>query len=314
MYSLKKNITVTVIAFFTGAVLSLLTGTLSAERIAEPFILLGNAIRNLSLGSASGNIAAWIILIFLSCLPLAGVLWKRKSKMNILLVLCGVEIFILLYYLVNPGSITIAEGVFSSKIIAPMWAVAAGGCVAGTLICWALLRLLEDIESKSQDILPPLLFSAAAIYALILGYTCFQSILHSMAELIQGNPEESMAGISGIMIVILNLLSVIPGFMGVIVIILAGKLVPALESDPFSSETVALAERISQKTLLLAKVSLFITVLGNGLQLLLFSKLLQVHISINIPLFTLVLCVILILLCKYFRRAKAVNDDNASII
>ncbi len=314
MYQAKKNILLTVSAFIFGSILAVLLGTPSADRLTDSLVTFGNFLRILSLKSVSGNMGAWAIVITLSCLPLLGLLWKNRSKADLLLILSGAEIFAMLYYLVNPTRVSKALNWMDAGTIAKAWALISAGCIAGSIVCWVLLRLLKILCQKPAVILPGFLFWTAIIYAFLLGFSGIRGMETSVAELVRGNSQEQLIGSSRNMIFVLHTLKLIPEILGVWVILLAGKLTLALEKDPFGEETVTLAEGISGKTVFVAKTSLLLTVFANVLQMVCFSKILKVHMEIQIPLLTLVLCAALMLLCKYFRRAKEVNDDNASII
>lgn len=314
MYQSKRSIIFTAGAFILGCILAVLLGTPSADQLTNPLANFGNFLRNLSLKSGPGNVGAWAIVIVLSALPLLGFLWKKRSKADYLLFLSVAEIFAMLYYLVNPTKVSQMLSWMDTGTVAKAWALISAGCVTGTIVCWVLLRLLKVLGQKPAGILPTFLFWTAVIYTFLLAFSGVQGIESAVIELAKGNSQESLIGSSRNMLIVIHILALIPDILGVWVILLAGKLTLALEREPFAEETVMLAEQISGKAFFAAKLSLLLTVLENVLQMICFSKLLKVHMEIKIPLLTLVLCAALMLLCKYFRRAKEVNDDNASII
>ena len=93
-----------------------------------------------------------------------------------------------------------------------------------------------------------------------------------------------------------------------------GRLARAMESAPFGKETVAEAESLSRRCGLVASSSVLLCAGGNLLQMLLFSQLRTTHFQVAFPFSTVLLSAALGLLCRYFRRAKAVSDDNQTII
>lgn len=310
----KKNGIIAAGAFLLGCILAVLLGAPSADNLTQPLVTFGNFLRQMSLESGSGNAGAWAIVIGLSLLPLLGLLWRNRTKSDFLLALIGAEIFAMLYYLVNPTRVSQVLSWMDAGMIAKSWALISAGCVVGTIICWILLRLLKILSGKTAEILPLFLAWTAVIYAFLLGFSGVRGIEATVQQLAQGNSQEKLLSSSRNMIIVLHILSLIPDLLGVWVILLAGKLTLALEKAPFAEETVALAEHISGSVVCIAKTTLLLTVLMNAAQMVFFSKLLNVHVEIQIPLLTLVLCAVLMLLCKYFRRAKEVSDDNASII
>lgn len=314
MSTTKKQTIFAAAAFLLGCMIAAALGTPSAARIAEPLVGFGQWLRSLSLSGTAGNLGAWAVVILISCLPALGLLWKKRSYADLLLALSGAEIFAMLYYLVNPTRISDVLTWIDGAAVAKMWGLVSAGCVAGTLICWALLRFLKNLARKPADILPLFLFWTAIAYAFMLGLGCVQETSQAIQEMTAGNTQQNLIQSSRTMLIVLHILALLPDLMGVWVLLLAGKLAISLENSPFSEETVTLAENISAKSFLIAKLSLLLTVVGNALQLLFFSKLLNVKMEIHVPLLTLVLCAVLMLLCKYFRNAKAIHDDNISII
>lgn len=314
MYQSRKNLILAAGAFLLGCILAVLLGALSADSLTAPLVTFGSFLRTMSLESGSGNAGAWAIVIALSLLPMLGLLWKNRTRADLLLLLSGAEIFAMLYYLVNPTRVSRVLSWMDAGMIAKSWALISAGCILGTIVCWVLLRFLKILEQKPADILPVFLFWTAVIYAFGLGFSGVRGMEAAVQELAHGNSQASLIAGSRNMLIVLHILALIPNLLGVWVILMAGRLTLALEKAPFAEKTIALAERISKSAVCIAKTTLLLTVLGNTAQMVLFSKLLNVHTEIQIPLLTLVLCAALMLLCKYFRRAKEVNDDNASII
>ncbi len=109
-------------------------------------------------------------------------------------------------------------------------------------------------------------------------------------------------------------IELIPSVLGAWVLLWGGELAWALDQAPFAGETVDLAEATARRCTLVARISLLTAVGCNLLQLVCVPAAASVSFSVYLPVGTLALCGVLLLLCKYFRRAKAVSDDNDSII
>lgn len=314
MDNTKRQTVYTLTAFLIGCIIAAASGNNAANSITEPLAAFGQWLRNLSLSGTAGNIEAWAITIGISCLPALGLLWKKHSRIDWLLAIGGAETFAMLYYLVNPTRVSDMLYWANSETIAKMWALVSAGSVAATLLCWALLRFIKTLIKKPAEILPVFLFWTAAGYALLLGFSAVRGGMDAAFSMQEGNNQQTLMQTNYTMLIVLQVISYLPDLMGVWVMLLAGKLALALETEPFAETTVSLAEEISKKSILVAEISLLLTAAGNLLQLMFFSKLLHIYIKIHVPLLTLVMCAVLMLLCKYFRRAKEVNDDNASII
>ena len=93
-----------------------------------------------------------------------------------------------------------------------------------------------------------------------------------------------------------------------------GKLAAALGADPFGARTVDLAARLSRRCRQIAAASVLICVAENMLQMLLFPLLHAMRFNVSFPFATVLLAAALGLLCQYFQRAKAVSDENDTII
>ena len=74
-----------------------------------PFGQIGEALRALSLASSAGNIAAMIIYLLISILPVLYLVdrvarqKKEPDAIDILLIMMSVMLFIMMYLMVNPG-------------------------------------------------------------------------------------------------------------------------------------------------------------------------------------------------------------------
>ena len=123
----------------------------------------GRWLRGLSLSGGTGNLAAWGITLVLTALPALGLLWRGRCGWDWLLVLAAGEIFAGVFFLVNPAMLR--PGV-DSETVGTMWALAAAGSTAATLLAWAVLRGLGRLERTTGRTMEVLLLGAA----LLLGW------------------------------------------------------------------------------------------------------------------------------------------------
>lgn len=279
-----------------------------------PLTAFGRWLRELSLSGAGGNIAAWCVVLAISALPVLGLLWKKRRLADLLLALAAGELFACLYFLVNPTLACPVMAAAGADAIARGWALVASAAVLGTLAAWALLRLLSALEVGSGNLLPGLLFWGAMLYAVLVGWNCVQGLLEKMAEVAQANTDPARVSATNALLVLLAVLEMVPELLAAWVLLWGRELARRLDTAPFDESTVTLAETIARRCGWVARVCLLTAVAGNLIQLLAFSKVASVRVTVSVPVLTLALCAVLLLLCKYFRRAKAVNDDNATII
>ena len=273
---------------------------------------LGEWLRALSLSGGGGNAAAWGIVLALAALPALGLLWKKRCRYDWLLLLAAGEILAGLFFLVNP-TLLVAE--YDARLFIS-WA--ASGCVGATLLAWAVLRGLKNIlaaESPGRTTERLLWWSSwlpAFLATVAQGINVWQEIRRVT--------ESNTALDTGVLMPtyltlgVLAIMDLIPTLLCCQVLRWGGKLGLALEEDPFGEETVALAEELGGQGVRMAAVSVGICVVGNLLQFFLLPVLHSAQFSVSFPFASVLLAVVLGLLCRYFRRAKEVSDDNESII
>lgn len=270
-------------------------------------------LRTLSLSGPGGNALAWTLVLTLSVLPALGLLWRGRRRADWLLLLAGVEILAGLYFWVNPTLIFPAE-LSGIPGLEQGWALAAGCSAAGTLAAWALLRLLGALERSPAGLLPGVLRWASALYGALAGASAVLDVLRAVEKAAAGNTDQTRVMTSAALLWTLAVIELIPSVLGAWTLLWGGELSRALDRDPFAGETVALAEAVARRCARVARAALLTAVGGNLLQLICVPAAASVSFSVYLPVGTLALCAALLLLCRYFRRAKAVSDDNDSII
>ena len=273
---------------------------------------LGEWLRELSLSGETGNAAAWAVVLILSALPALGLLWKGRSRLDWLLPLASAEILAGLFYLVNPTLMTTEYGA------RPMIGLAAAGCAAASLLAWAVLRCLKEIlmaELPGRTMERLLRWSALALAwmsVLAQGVGLWQEIQRTAES---NTALDARALLPTYLVLgILALMDLLPTLLCCQMLRWGGRLALRMEEDPFGEDTVSLAERLGGQCVRAAEMSVGICVAGNLLQFLLLPVLHTARFNVSFPFAPVLLAAVLGLLCRYFRRAKAVSDDNGTII
>lgn len=275
------------------------------------FSALGGWLRGLSLSGASGNAAAWLIVLAAAALPVLGLFWKGCCRWDWLLALAAVQIFAGFYLLVNP---TLMTNQFDAR---PFIGLAAVGSVSATLLAWAVLRWLRRLERVPSlgRTLERLLYFAAALTGALAAFAQGVQVAEDIRAAAAGNTgPNAVLWPTNLVIVLLAAADLIPTLLGCAVLFLGGELAHKMETAPFTAETVALAERLSRQCGHIAAASVLICAGGNLLQFICLPFLHSSNFSVGLPLRTVLLAAVLHLLCRYLRQAKAVSDDNESII
>lgn len=297
-----------------AALLLILTAgaVMAAALPLEALPAFGRWLRDLSLSGPAGNLAAWGIALALTALPALGLLWQGRRRWDWLLALAAGEIFAGVFFLVNP---TLLHPGMDSEAVGTMWALAAAGSTAATLLAWAVLRGLGQLERTTGRAMEGLLLGAA----LLLGWLAAWSQCGDLVARIRAAAESNTApGLilwpTYLVLCLLAAAELIPELLGCAALVWGGRLARAMEEDPFGEETVAEAGQLSRRCGLTASASVLLCAGGNLLQMLFFSQLHATHFQVAFPFSTVLLAAALGLLCRYFRRAKAVSDDNQTII
>lgn len=302
----KRSLPIGAAVFAAAAVLPVL---LPAKALPD----FGMWLRGLSLSGGRGNLAAWAIVLGLAALPALGLLWRPGCKWDFLLLLAAAEIFAGLYLLVNPTAALPLPAADGRRLIA----IAAAGCASASLLAWGVLRWLRDAE-KHVDLgrtLEKLLGFAAVFLGWLAAWSTGAAALRKIQDIAASNtmPQTDLDG-AGFFIVLLAAAELAPTLLGCGALLLAGRLARAMEADPFGGKTVSMAEKLSRDCGRIAAASVLICAGGNLLQFIWMPFLHSAQFTVSFPVFTVLLAAVLDLLCRYFRRAKAVSDDNDSII
>ena len=297
-----------ILAWLAGVLLGWGGAGAGAEFIGLP-VKLGAWLRQLSLSGGGGNIAAWAVVLIVAALPALGLLWKGRQKADWLLPAASVVLLVWLFYLVNPtmlGTVLpAAEG----------WAMCGLAAVGSLMVTWALLRLMKKLDANGTGLLPKILTVGAVIYAFMLGMGTMQQLVADTAAVQAANTADpGRTSFTVNTMWTLAFFKVWPALAAAAVVMWGGDLLRALEKDPFAGETVDLAEKIAKQCDQVVYLTLLATVFCNLLQMLRFSSLADVDVTVYLPVMTLALAAVLRTLCRYFRRAKAVSDDNDTII
>lgn len=299
----------------TAPVLALAAGAaLAAALPVEALPAFGRWLRALSLSGGTGNLAAWGIALALTALPALGLLWRGRCRWDWLLLLTAGEIFAGVFFLVNP---TLLHPGMDGGAAGTMWSLAVAGSVMATILAWAVLRGLGRLERtvSAGQTMERLLLGSALLLGWLAAWSQCAELMERIRAASEGNTaQDAVLWPTYLVLCLLAAADLIPELLGCAVLVWGGRLARAMENSPFGGETVAAAESLSRRCGQVAAVSVLLCAGGNLLQMALFSQLCATHFRLSFPFSTVLLSAALGLLCRYFRRAKEVSDDNESII
>lgn len=285
----------------------------SGKVLLEALPRLGRWLRELSLSGPGGNAAAWAVVLALAALPALGLLWRGRCRWDWLLALAGGEIFGGLFFLVNP---TLLGVPLEGEPAAKLWGLTVAGGTGTVLLAWAVLRWLRALERGASGRSVERLLSWAALLAGALAILAQGLDLAGKLQNVASSntaPELDLVP-TYLTLCLLAAADLVPSLLGCAVLRWGGRLAAALEADPFAGATVALAERVRVRCGWVAAASVLVCAGESVVQMVLFPVLHTASFTVSFPFFTVLLAAVLGLLCQYFRRAKAVSDDNGTII
>ena len=285
----------------------------SVRVLLEALPRLGRWLRERSLSGPGGNAAAWAVVLALAALPALGLLWRGRCRWDWLLALAGGEILGGLFFLVNP---TLLGVPLEGEPAAKLWGLTVAGGTGAVLLAWAVLRWLRALERGASGRSVERLLSWAALMAGALAILAQGlDLAGKLQNVASSNTAPGLDLVpTYLTLCLLAAADLVPSLLGCAVLRWGGRLAAALEADPFAGATVALAERVRVRCGWVAAASVLVCAGESVVQMVLFPVLHTASFTVSFPFFTVLLAAVLGLLCQYFRRAKAVSDDNGTII
>ena len=292
------------------------------EAAAFPFEQVGWGLRRLSLSGGAGNVAAVILYVLFSLIPMGVWLFlkRRRKLLKADLALPGLAalLFIVNYYMVNPG-------LFASRVPGTgKWML---GCTFySVLLGYLVIRFLavyrEVDAGKLQRGLRGLLWFLAAV----LVYAIFGQRLGDALEAFRGlpgtgggmpdafMPEGEGMGFAFAFLALRYIVNILPYGFDLGIIFYAVRLLAALEDDRYSEESVALVARLATFCRRALEATVAADAVFNILQCLFCGRLDKTDIVIHIPVLSVVFVLAALLLAQYLREDQKLKQEQDLII
>jgi len=318
---MKRNTIIGVLAL--EAVLCVVFSALKASLdgaftavMAFPFEQIGLGLRHLSLSGAVGNVIAIVIYIALCLVPAAVFILMRKGDgkrgEDWLLVLISLALFVIMYYMINPG----AMGVMLDGGMGSNAGKAVLGAIAYSVIVgYFLLRILRLFSSGAAEKLWGYMSVLLVLMNMLFVYAAFGSgfsgLLEAIGDLNGSNVgNEGVLGLTKFFLVLQFIVDALPYILSMVVAFAALGLIEAMKKNRYGEEVVLLAqkiERICAGALCATAVS---NVVFNILQLLMIQSLSVVLITVQIPVISIAFVLAVMLLIRIITENKQLKDDN----
>ena len=287
--------------------------------IAFPFDQIGFGLRTLSTASSAGNIIAIVIYCALSLIPAAyfafRTLKRRRCTEDGLLILLSLTLFVVIYHMINPVIIAEHLSLYDDNIDAgkAVYGLAVYSMIAGYFILRALRAVKDSDVGYIFRCLKILLTLVCAVLVFSIFGVGFSELMASFGEL-SGYDTDQYAGLSYVFLVLQAIVSLLPIFLGIIIIFLVLDFIDAFRADPYGETVVASVReigRVGRKSVIAIMISQ-ITV--NTLQLAVGSIVYFSYYTFDVPLFAVVMLLAVMLLAEYFEQTRRLKDDNDMFI
>ena len=284
-----------------------------------PFGQIGEALRTLSLASAAGNIAATAIYLFISIAPVLYLVYrvarqkKEPDAIDILLIMMSVMLFIMMYFMVNPGYIN--SGLYGAMpgkgaaLAMTFWSMAVG---------YAVLKCMKASagtdEKKLTKYLKMILIAVAAVISINMILGIFTEVIPAARGVKEIDQQLNSDYNTALFLWIKYFADKVPSVLNIVVIIHGVKMVDQLRLDRYSQATIAAAENLSRICRISVTVMILTSIAVNLFQFLVWTKVYKTSYVVDIPLLSIVLCIAVLLLAKFFASDKAMKEDHDMII
>lgn len=277
--------------------------------IAFPLEQIGYGLRQLSLSGSAGNAAAIGLYVLLSLVPLVFLFRRRLHWEDSLLVAMSALLFLSLYCMINPGLLSQWAGnplgvVFEKAIL--------GAFFYALVVGYVVLRLLRSFFAAEQEKLTRYLHVLLGGLSVLLVYSAFGSgfagLLDSFDALRAGNTgNEHLLGGTYVFLSLQYAVDVLPYLLDLMIVYALGVV---LDSERYSDDAILAAEKLAR----LCRISLIAMVVSNlayhGLQLLFVKSLMQTNSVVQLPLFSLLFVLAVLLVTRLLNDNRQLKEDN----
>lgn len=301
-------------------------GNMSGENIAHvmafPFAPIGEGLRAMSLSGSVGNVAAIILYVGLSLLPL-GVLLFHASKRSLhwedsLLVVLIPLLFVVLYEMINPGIIPLGPselGMMGADVRKAMLGCVVYSVLVGYLVLRALRLFFCAGKEQLQSYVSLLLGLLNVIFVYMVFGGCLQKFLQTVESTKASNQgTEDGLTLTYVFLFLQMLVDALPYLLDIMIVFVSQHMLQELGKDAYSLEAMEAAEKLSKACGISLKVTILSIVVFNLLQLLCAKNLRVLNGFVNIPILSIILVLAALLVAKLVTEGKRLKDDNDMFI
>lgn len=277
---------------------------------AFPMEQIGQLLRSLSLYSAWGNTVAIALYIILCSIPflIYGYL-KRKHvcmREDGFLIIIGIYSFIMMYFMVNPNLF---------PCVIPNGTQIMFGSVFYSMLCtYLMIRLLTiwknaDMAGLHREI-QRYLSVLFVLFIVIIVFACGGDVIEKMNTVREGNTGLSPFNLTYLFLILQGVVRAVPYVFNMMITRYAKKAVTLLAADDVFEEAMCAVTHLSKVCINSLKISMLSTLTFNVLQLFFQHKLYKTEFSVEIPIFSLVFILAVLLFARYVQEYQKLKQEN----
>jgi len=292
--------------------------------MAFPFAQVGHGLRALSLPGGVGNVIAILIYVAFCLLPMAALPLIRKKRAkdalqpvicteDALLLVISTVLFFAMYFIINPGVTRVVA------IAAPLEQALMGGIIYSLLIAFGVIRLLRRFNAATTRGLGKyigiMLHALNVLFVFVAFGLTFAQMLDAFEALRSGNtvPGQQL-GVTYVFLALRHIVNALPYVLNIWVVFMVKRLLAALNTDPYSQETLQVAKGVSRVCAVALTASVLALAGFNLLQLIFISRLYVVNSNINFPVASVLFVLGALLLTRYIAENKLLKDENDQFV
>lgn len=286
--------------------------------ITFPFAPIAQALRMMSLSGGLGNTAAIAVYGLIGIIPwivLAFSLRKREFlPEDALLPVLSLLLFSGLYLMINPGLMNRLFPAFGDTLVWQGTICVMIWCVA---IAYGVFRLIRRTKDASMEALLTVLEYGLRIVATVVIFQIFAVQTVALPVSIQNAAGSNFGTYSMDQIIIRVLIfavRILPSVLELGVIFAGLHLLNCMKSDYYSPETLAATDALSECCVRMLTVTVICNLAYNFMQLFFSAILLNIDLSVNLPLDLILFALSALLLARFIRRNHALKAENDSFI
>jgi len=202
---------------------------------AVPFEQIGAMLRTLSLSGAVGNAAAIILYVAICLIPIGAYYYLRKKgkagKVDIFLPIISGVLFLVIYYMINPGLFVVRVPGASKMIL--------GMLFYSVFSCYLVLKILEACIKADAYWLEKGLH---IVFYLIVMLLVFEILIGCFGEIFVKAPEWNVSYAFGIVQAVVK---ATPFALDILIIFGGMQLLEVMKKDKYAKECVTAAEKLA---------------------------------------------------------------------